>query len=201
MIVSSSADASRGIRMTISSRDTAAAAVAEVGTLLNDVPEASYDEFLAEIVAAKAIVLHGVGREGLMIRALAMRLMHLGFNAHVLGDMTAPPVGAGDLLIVSAGPGHFATIQALQEIARSSGARNLLVTAHPDGPSASLADVVIALPGPTMSEDLSVPESNLLMGSVFEVVQLFFYDVSIVRLSDRLGRPLEDARRRHTNLE
>ncbi|MDF9277433.1 SIS domain-containing protein [Arthrobacter sp. EH-1B-1] len=186
---------------TTPARDIATAAIAEVGSMLDEVPEGRYDSFLDEIVTAKTIVLHGVGREGLMIKALAMRLMHLGFDAHVLGDMTAPPVRSGDLLIVSAGPGHFGTIQALQEIAKHAGARNLLVTANPDGASAALADVVITLPGPTMSEDLQVPVSALLMGSVFEVIQLFFYDVAIKRLSDRLEQPLEDARLRHTNLE
>ncbi|MFN8450573.1 MAG: hypothetical protein U0521_18795 [Anaerolineae bacterium] len=42
----------------------------------------------------------------MMIKALAMRLMHLGFDTHVVGDVTTPPLGAGDLLIVSAGPGN-----------------------------------------------------------------------------------------------
>lgn len=186
---------------TTPSRDIAAAAVAEVRRMLDEVPEERYEAFLAEVRAAKTIVLHGVGREGLMMKALAMRLMHLGFHAHVLGDMTAPPVLEGDLLITSAGPGHFGTIQALQDIARAAGARNLLVTANPNGDSAALADVVVTLPGPTMSEDLEVPDSALLMGSVFEVVQLFFYDVVVKRLSDTLGQPLEDARLRHTNLE
>jgi 6-phospho-3-hexuloisomerase len=187
--------------MSTTSQATAAAAVAEVGRLLEGVPEAHYNDFMDEIIAAKTIVLHGVGREGLMMRALAMRLMHLGFDAHVLGDVTAPPVREGDLLIVSAGPGHFATIRALQGVANKAGARNMLVTANPDGASAAVADVVISLPGPTMSEDLSVPVSALLMGSVFEVIQLFFYDVVAVRLSERLQQPLEAARLRHTNLE
>lgn len=187
--------------MSDEARAVATAAIAEVGSLLDRVNEADYNLAIAEIQGAKTIVLHGVGREGLMMRALAMRLMHLGFDAHVLGDMTAPPVREGDLLIVSAGPGHFGTIQALQNIARVSGARNLLLTANADSACAELANAVITLPGPTMSEDLNVPTSALLMGSVFEVIQLFFYDVVVLRLSQLQGRPLEEARLRHTNLE
>lgn len=177
------------------------AAVAELGYLLDGVPEARYAAVLEEVLAANRIVLHGVGREGLMLRALTMRLMHLGFDAHVLGDMTAPPVRTGDLLIVSAGPGHFASVRALQEIARSAGARVLVITAVRDGINPNAADVVVTLPGPTLSPDLQVSGSALLMGSLFEIVQLVFYDVIARQLSERLERPLRETIERHTNLE
>ncbi|MGB6690673.1 MAG: hypothetical protein WBE76_22795 [Terracidiphilus sp.] len=59
----------------------------------------------AEILRARRIACYGVGREELMLKALTMRLMHRGFDAHVVGDMTAPPFAGGDLLITSAGPG------------------------------------------------------------------------------------------------
>src|SRR3712207_7632788 len=37
-----------------------------------------------------------------------MRLMHLGLDAHMVADMTTPPVGPGDLFIASVGPGELA---------------------------------------------------------------------------------------------
>ena len=67
----------------------------------------------AALAGAGRIACYGVGREGLMMKALAMRLYHLGLDAHVVGDMTAPPLGIGDVLMVSAGPGDFATVAAL----------------------------------------------------------------------------------------
>ena len=75
--------------------------------------------------AAGRIMCYGVGREGIMMRALAMRLFHLGCDAHVVGDMTTPPVRRGDVLFVSAGPGYFSTVAALADIARSSGGKAL----------------------------------------------------------------------------
>ena len=38
-------------------------------------------------------MLYGCGREGLMMRALAMRLHHLGRVVCMQGDMTAFPLG------------------------------------------------------------------------------------------------------------
>ena len=66
-----------------------------------------------ELLAAKKIVSFGVGREGLMMEAIAMRLMHAGFKSYVVGEMVTPAVGPGDLFLVSAGPGHFPTVETL----------------------------------------------------------------------------------------
>jgi D-arabinose 5-phosphate isomerase GutQ len=85
------------------------------------------------IAAARRIALHGLGREGLQIKGFAMRLFHLGLRVAVVGEMTAPHLGRGDLLVVSEEPDHFTTIEALMDIAMRDGARTLVVTAQPDG--------------------------------------------------------------------
>src|SRR5215831_19075679 len=96
------------------------------------VPEMG-ERMCAEILKARRIACYGVGREGLMMKALCMRLMHLGMDAHFVGDMSTPPIGSGDLLIASAGPGSFSTILALEGVAQQAGARIMVVTAQPDG--------------------------------------------------------------------
>jgi hypothetical protein len=85
--------------------DLAEQAVDEVGAVLARTKAEAVDSMCAEILRVHRIACYGVGREGLMMKALAMRLMHLGLDAHVVGDMTTPPVAEGDLLIASAGPG------------------------------------------------------------------------------------------------
>lgn len=67
------------------------------------------------------------------MRGLAMRLFHLGRSASVVGDMTTPAIGPGDLLLVSAGPGMLSTALALTEVAKTAGAKVMTVTATPDG--------------------------------------------------------------------
>jgi 6-phospho-3-hexuloisomerase len=79
---------------------------AEVADAIGQLDQHEFDSFLDAIVKAGKIALHGVGREGLMMRALAMRLFHLGYDISIVGDMTAPHLGAGDLLIISVGPGY-----------------------------------------------------------------------------------------------
>ena len=49
--------------------------------------------------------LCGQGRSGLVAQMAAMRLMHVGFTAHVVGEATAPAVVRGDGLIAISATG------------------------------------------------------------------------------------------------
>ena len=86
--------------------------------------EIAANPLIEAILGARRIALYGAGREGLAIKGFAMRLFHMGRDAHVVGDMTTPPVGKGDLLMASAGPGCFSTVMALLGVAREAGARS-----------------------------------------------------------------------------
>src|SRR6478736_4479544 len=70
------------------------AAVQDVATVFERVPAETIERMCEELERANRIVCYGVGREGLMMRALAMRLYHLGLDVNVVGDMSAPPVGS-----------------------------------------------------------------------------------------------------------
>lgn len=165
------------------------------------IDDAAVEEAVAEIAAAGRIALYGVGREGLQVRGLAMRLFHLGLRVAMVGDMTAPPVGAGDLLIVSAGPGGFSTVDALLGVARGAGARTLLVTAQRGGSASRLADRVLEIPAQTMADDSGPAASVLPMGSLFEGAEYILFEVMILKLRERLGVTPEAMRANHTNLE
>ncbi len=176
-------------------------AVGEVGAVLARTKAEAVDSMCAEILRAHRIACYGVGREGLMMKALAMRLMHLGLDAHVVGDMTTPPVAGGDLLIASAGPGSFSTVLALLGVARGAGARTMVVTAQPGGQTPQKADVVIELPAQTMADDRGRQRSLLPMGSLYEAAQLIFFDLISIALREKTGQTSEQMRARHTNLE
>src|ERR1700728_3077072 len=121
-------------------------ALNELAAVFAAMPENALDGLIEAIVAAKRIVVFGLGREGLQMRGFAMRLFHMGRNVAVWGDMTTPALGPGDLFIASAGPGDLPTAQTLVEIARKAGARTVLVTARPSGGLASHVDIVTVIP-------------------------------------------------------
>jgi 6-phospho-3-hexuloisomerase len=176
-------------------------ALSEIEAVLSRVAADTADRMCDEILKARRIACCGVGREGLMMKALCMRLMHLGLEAHVVGDMTTPPVSKGDLLIASAGPGSFTTVMALLDVARGAGARTMVVTAQPEGPASRVADTIIELPAQTMANDRGGPASLLPMGSLYEAVQLLFFDLVSILLREKTGQSPDQMRARHTNLE
>ena len=180
-------------------------ALAELGAVFARLDDAKVDDAVALVAGAQRIALYGVGREGLQVKGFAMRLFHLGLAASVVGDMTCAPVGPGDLLIVSAGPGHFGTVASLMRTARADGARTLVVTAQPQGDCAAMADAVIHLPAQTMADDqprgATSATSVLPMGSLYEGALFLLFEVMVLRLREQLGTAPEAMRARHTNLE
>ena len=178
-----------------------AGAIDEVRAVLENGADREVDRLCDEILQAKRIATYGVGREGLMMRAFCMRLMHLGLDAHVVGDMTTPRIGKGDLLFVSAGPGSFSTVAALVGVAKAEGARTAAITAQPGGGVPKSVDTVIHLRAQTMADDQGGRTSVLPMGSLYEAAQLLFFDIVSIELRERTGQSGEEMRGRHTNLE
>jgi 6-phospho-3-hexuloisomerase len=173
----------------------------ELAGAVSGVSDEMLDEVCSAVTAAERIALYGVGREGLMMRALAMRLYHLGLAAHVVGEMTTPPVATNDLLAVSAGPGHFATVEALMDVARADGAGVMLFTAQPNAALAGRADHVVCLPARTMAVEDGEADAVLPMGSAYEGAQYLFFELVVRALRQRLRIDEQAMRERHTNLE
>jgi 6-phospho-3-hexuloisomerase len=182
--------------------EMAAGAADEIRAATAAVDPAQMERLIEALAGAQRIAVHGVGREGLMMRALAMRLYHMGLDAHVVGDMSCPPLGQGDLLMVSAGPGAFSTVLGLMGVARGAGAKIACVTARPEGGAAQGADHVLVIPAQTMADDQGTAATSVLpMGSLFEGAQYLSFELLILRLRERLGVSPEAMRARHTNLE
>lgn len=177
-------------------------ALSDLAAAVAGIAPSEIESALDAIVAARRIVLYGCGREGLQLRGFAMRLHHLGRDVAMQGDMAAPPVGAGDLFLCSAGPGELSTVTALMRVARDAGATVLFLTAEPRTTSAALASQVLTVPAQTMARDRgAAATATLPMGSVYEGALFLLFEVMVLRLRDRLGMTAEAMRANHTNLE
>ena len=179
----------------------AAAATEELRQGCASIAQGELDALAQAIAQARRIVVYGCGREGLMLRALAMRLYHLGCDVHVQGDMSCPPVGVGDLLLVGSGPGRLSTVAALIGQAKAAGARVACVTAEPQGPDPKASDLVLVIPVQTMARDQLSPTSVLPMGSVFEGAMFLIFEILVLKLRALMQESPESMRNRHTNLE
>lgn len=128
----------------------------EVAGVLSRMPAGVITGIADEIDAARHVVFHSAGRNGLMLRAFVMRLYHLGLDAHMVGDMATPPVGPGDLLLVNASTGDIPSGLAHIEAAVATRAWVCVFTAAPGGAASMLGDRSFVLPAQTMLDDLRV---------------------------------------------
>jgi 6-phospho-3-hexuloisomerase len=158
----------------------------------------------------KRVFVVGVGRSGLVGRAFAMRLMHLGFSAYVVGETITPSARAGDVLVAISGSGRTAAVVATAEIAKSLGVKVVALTSYPDSLLAKIADMVVVIPGRTKvsKEDrwevrqlLGLHEPLAPLGTQFELVSQVVLDSLISELMDRLGLEEEDLKEQHANVE
>ena len=163
-------------------------AAEEIAAVLAGVHENQVAALRAALLGSSQILTHGVGREGLVMRSFAMRLMHLGLPVGVVGDMTCGPSGPGTVFVCSAGPGEFGTIGALIDVARKAGASVGLFTAHPEAGLAARAEYVVEVPAQTMTGSRTGSGSRQIMGSIYEQALWVLLDCLIWQMA-RGARP------------
>jgi 6-phospho-3-hexuloisomerase len=154
-----------------------------------------------EIAIANRVFIYGLGRERLMLQAFAMRLMHLGVQVHMVGDVTTPGVAEGDLFLTSSGTGYLSTVEALLKIVNKTGARVAFMTANPEEPLPRMADLIIPIPAQTMKDKMTERKSLQPMGALFEQAQLLMLELIVILLKEKLAQSEKDMETRHTNLE
>jgi 6-phospho-3-hexuloisomerase len=161
-------------------------------------------------VNSRKILVMGAGRSGLVGRAFAMRLKHLGFDVYVLGDTIVSPIRKDDVVIAISGSGRTALIVTAAEAAKTAGAVIVAITTYIDSPLAKIADIVIEVPGRTKIsrvEDyfarqvLGIHEPLAPLGTLFEDCTMIFLDSIIAELMHRLRKTEEDLRQEHANIE
>ncbi len=162
------------------------------------------------IMSAERIFVMGAGRSGLVARAFAMRLMHMGFNVYVVGETTTPAVNTEDLVIAVSGSGETTSIASLGMIAKRIGSKLATITSNKDSSLGRISDVVILVSGRT-KEDVIYEDYHARrmigyiqlapLGTVFEISALVFLDAVISELMVRTGESEEDLKSRHTKFE
>lgn len=158
------------------------------------------DAVLETLTSADRVFVLGAGRSGLALRMTAMRLMHLGFDVHVVGETTTPAISAGDVLLAASGSGTTAGIVRAVETAVEVGARVVAITTAPDSPLAHAADAVIVVPA-AAKLDRSATASTQYAGGLFEQSVVLVGDAVFDALWRRSGLSADALWPRHANLE
>jgi 6-phospho-3-hexuloisomerase len=174
---------------------------AEIETALDGVSDAEADVLTRSILQARHVVVHGAGRVGLVCKAFAMRLGHLGIAAHAVSDSTIPPLGPDDVLLVASSSGETSTVIDVARLAKKQRARILVIGAVPGSQLALLADHFIHLKTPTKLGPANGVTSVQPMATLFEQSLQILFDVLVLHLMKETGQTQSDLWARHTNID
>jgi 6-phospho-3-hexuloisomerase len=167
--------------------------------LLNSVAAEQWDRAGSLITNARVVFVIGNGRSGLATQMAAMRLMHLGLRVHVAGEVTAPAIGAGDVLIAVSGSGTTSSVVGAADTAKKVGASVLAVTTAAESPLAQRADEVLVLPAAD-KQDHSGSVTRQYAGSLFEQSVLLAFDALFLALWSNEDQTAERLWERHANI-
>lgn len=156
---------------------------------------------LAELIAdAERVFVLGAGRSGIALRMTAMRLMHLGLEVHVVGDVTTPAIGPGDVLLTASGSGTTESVVRAASRASDAGARVGLITTAESSLLADIAAVRVLIPA-AQKLDRTGSSSAQYAGSLFEQTVVLVGDGIFHALWQRQGSSADELWPRHSNLE
>lgn len=172
--------------------------------------EENINEMMDILTSSKNVFLLGQGRSGLVARAFAMRLMHLGIGVYVVGETITPAIHEDDCLLAISGSGETSYIISTAKIAQKRGSKIVAVTSYDDSTLGKMSDLIIHIKGRTKVDS----ERNYIkrqmngkhlslspLGTLFEVSTLIFLDALIAQLMDKMGKTEDDLKKRHTVLE
>ena len=173
--------------------------------------EETIDKFEDIIIESKNIFVTGAGRSGLAAKAFAMRLMHLGLSAYVVGETISPAIYEDDCIIAISGSGETNTIVSAAKITKNRGSKVLAVTSYPESTLGKLSDAYVFVKGRTKKE---VDDENYMkrqihgnytsltpLGTAFELTTLVFLDAIVSELMEKMQQTESDLKARHTVLE
>lgn len=175
------------------------------------IDDETVNEFMKVLTESKNVFVMGAGRSGLVAKAFAMRLVHLGISAYVVGETISPAIYDDDCILAISGSGETNTIVSAVDIAKNRGSKALALTSYPESSLGKLADCVMKVKGRTKididDEDYIKRQidgnyvSVTPLGTAFELTSLIFLDGLIAELMQKMGKTEDDLKYRHTVLE
>ncbi|MBG0738051.1 6-phospho-3-hexuloisomerase [Paeniglutamicibacter antarcticus] len=175
--------------------------LSEITTVVQGVKREDIERLADVLAGASRIFATGEGRSGLMAKAFAMRLMHLGLPVHVVGESTTPSVQRGDVLVAISGSGTTAGTVRVAQQAAAVGAMVHVVTTDPDSPLASPAATVLVLPAATKYRCPGEAMTVQPLSSLFDQVTHVALDVVCLLLATRRKIDNAAAAAAHANTE
>ncbi|APH38784.1 6-phospho-3-hexuloisomerase [Methanohalophilus halophilus] len=181
----------------------------QIKNIAQRIDKESIKKTIEYVMDADSIFIMGAGRSGLVGKAFAMRLMHLGFTSYVVGESTTPAVHKNDVVIAISGSGETRSVSDLGRIAKDIGATLITVTSNKDSTLGHISDATLEIQGRSKEDAGGYLERHMRgeyshltpLGTSFEISSLVFLDALVAELIFITGASEADLKSRHAKLE
>lgn len=153
------------------------------------------------LLAAPRVFVAGEGRSGLMGKAFAMRLMHLGLTVFAMGETISPAVKVDDLVVTISGSGTTAGTVRAAQAAHDAGASLVAVTTDLGSPLSKLADALLVLPAATKYRKAGEAPTIQPLSSLFDQLTHIALDAACLEVARRRDVDNQAATAAHSNTE
>lgn len=188
------------------------------GSIADTVSDKEGQQLMQALLAAPRVYVAGAGRSGLIAKAFAMRLMHLGMESYVVGETITPAMQNGDLLVTFSGSGETHSITDICKTAKTVGGTLALITSRRDSSMAATADLTVVLDSRQyddegLSSDFAIRQitgehrsgadynPKAPIGSLFETAAMIFSDAVILELMDLRHTATGDVEDNYSNIQ
>ncbi len=184
----------------------------KIQSIADSIADEEVDAFTQAILAADRIYVMGAGRSGLVAKAFAMRLMHLGLTSFVVGETITPAIEKNDMLIAFSGSGNTRSIADVAQTAKGLGATVGLITSNKESTIGQIADTIVVIESQRdavtdesheydIRQMMGEHKSFAPLGTIFETTSMVFSDALVSHLMEITETSEGELKKRHTNIE
>jgi 6-phospho 3-hexuloisomerase len=170
----------------------------KIKDILNSVPTYDIEKVKKLFFKSNRIFVYGAGRSGLVAKAFAIRLVHLGFETFVIGETITAPVQKGDLVVIISGSGETIPAVMTADIAHKLGAKVVSITGKKKSDISKYADITLYLSASCNDKER---KRYAPLGTLFEASVWILMDGIIADLLESKNETEETMRKRHATLQ
>lgn len=188
----------------------------EISHRIEDISDDDINYFTSAILTSDRVYVAGAGRSGLIARAFAMRLMHIGLESFVVGETVTPAMEPGEAVVIFSGSGETNSMVDIAESAKSLGGILCLITSHRKSSIGQLADYIVEIPSDPPDDQgwpntfevrqltggyKSLSHPLAAIGTLFETAAMIFSDAVIANIMDVRECGIEEVLGRLSNIQ
>lgn len=173
----------------------------ELSDTLRSIDEKDLLMLVNKLNGAEYVVVVGVGRVLISLKAWVKRFNHLGIPMNYLGNETELPVSKNGLVLIASSSGESLIPLSIAKLSKKIGVQVAYIGCSPDSKISKLSDIRVILKGRTKRALEGEYHSKQPMSTLFEQQLFLLGDIIAMKIMEFRDLHESDIKIHHANLE